>query len=187
MQRGLFLDRDGVINVDHGYVFRKQDFEFIDGIFEICQEATRHGYLIFIVTNQAGIARGYYTEEQFHELMRWVVGEFLKRNIKISQVYFCPFHPTHGKGHYKKESHFRKPAPGMLLLAADEFMVDLNASILVGDKISDMQAGIAAGVGRNLLYSPSREEDLFPHNSITRIAMLHTVARYFASPTAQLQ
>ena len=153
-RRALFLDRDGVINVDHGYVSRQEDFHFVDGIFELCRAAKRHGYLIIVITNQAGIGRGYYTEEAFWTLTDWMCGVFRAEGADIDKVYFCPTHPEHGIGKFRVESDFRKPGPGMLLQAADDFRLDLPGSLLVGDKESDIQAGIAAGVGRNVLFRP---------------------------------
>ena len=154
-RRALFLDRDGVINVDQGYVSRSDNFEFIEGIFDLCRRAKSLGYLILVVTNQAGIGRGYYSEQDFLELTKWMSGVFRDRGAPIDKVYFCPCHAEHGIGIYKVDSFFRKPAPGMILQAAKEFDIDLSQSVLVGDKDSDIQAGIAAGVGRNLLYRPS--------------------------------
>lgn len=150
----LFLDRDGVINIDRAYVHKPEDMEFTDGIFDLCRHAKRLNYLIFVITNQAGIGRGYYTEQDFANLTDWMRGIFKHENAEIDQVYYCPTHPEHAVGKYRRQSHFRKPAPGMILLAAREFGVDLNRSILVGDKPSDIEAGIAAGVGRNILYRP---------------------------------
>lgn len=151
----LFLDRDGVINVYRAYVSKPEHFEFVDGIFELCRTARQLGYLIFVITNQAGIGRGYYTEQDFLALTDWMCEIFTAQGIAIDKVYFCPFHPEHGVGQYKVESPFRKPGPGMLLQAADEFGVDFARSVLVGDKEIDIQAGIAAGVNCNLLYAPS--------------------------------
>jgi D-glycero-D-manno-heptose 1,7-bisphosphate phosphatase len=151
----LFLDRDGVINIDHAYVCKPENFEFVDGIFELCRSAKQHGFLIFVVTNQAGIGRGYYTEQDFLKLTEWMHGIFNAEGANIDQVYYCPTHPEHGIGKYKVASVCRKPSPGMILQAADEFDVDLSKSILVGDKEKDIQAGIAAGVGCNLLYLSS--------------------------------
>lgn len=151
MKPALFLDRDGIINVDHGYVFRKSDFEFTEGIFELCRWAKNQGFLIIVVTNQAGIGRGLYTEADFHELTRWMCDVFALEGCAIDKVYFCPTHPEHGIGPYKVESFRRKPFPGMILEAAVEFEIDLARSVLVGDKLSDMQAGRAAGVRRNVL------------------------------------
>jgi len=159
----LFLDRDGVINIDRTYVYRQEDFEFIDGIFELCRCAKQLGYLIFVVTNQAGIGRGYYTEKDFLNLTDWMHGVFKTKGIVIDKVYFCPFHPEHGVDQYKVDSPYRKPGPGMILQAAEEFNVDLAKSVLLGDKEKDIQAGIAAGVGNNLLYCAS--DSKHPMNS----------------------
>ncbi|WP_338844819.1 HAD family hydrolase [Massilia sp. W12] len=152
-EKGLFLDRDGVINIDYGYVYRQSQFEFVDGIFDICRAAVQRGYSIFVVTNQAGIGRGYYSEQDFEELMSWVRAQFAAQDCPIREVYYCPTHPEFGVGAYKCASLRRKPQPGMILDAVRDFKVDLAASILVGDKESDIQAGLAAGVGRNFLYA----------------------------------
>jgi D-glycero-D-manno-heptose 1,7-bisphosphate phosphatase len=157
LQPALFLDRDGVINVDHAYVHRPEHFEFIDGIFDLVTAANRAGYLVVVVTNQAGIGRGYYSEADFHALTDWMCSEFARRGGRIDAVYFCPYHPEHGVGQYKRESEYRKPGPGMLLQAAREHGIDLSASIMVGDKISDMEAGRRAGVG-TLLYLGHEQE-----------------------------
>jgi D-glycero-D-manno-heptose 1,7-bisphosphate phosphatase len=153
----LFLDRDGVINVDHAYVHKKEDFHFIDGIFELVAAAKQAGYLVVVVTNQAGIGRGLYSEREFHELMAWVGEQFASRGGKIDAVYFCPYHPEHGVGEYRRESNNRKPAPGMLLQAAADLDIDLAHSIMVGDKSSDMEAGFAAGLGTLLCLGPKSE------------------------------
>lgn len=146
--RALFLDRDGVINRDDGYVYKRKDFHFIEGIFELTAAAVVRGFLPIIVTNQSGIGRGYYSERQFLRLMRWVRRQFHRRRAPIAGVYFCPFHPEHGIGRYRQDSFLRKPHPGMLLRAATDFRLDLQRSLLVGDSPGDMEAGRAAGVGR---------------------------------------
>ncbi len=156
-RQALFLDRDGVINVDRGYVHRIDQCEFIPGVFELVTAAHRAGYLVLIVTNQSGIGRGYYTEEQFHALMDWMAAQFSRRGGKIDRVYFCPEHPEHGIGKYRAATRRRKPGPGMLLEAADDFDIDMARSILVGDNPSDMRAGYAANVGRNFLLRQSDE------------------------------
>ena len=150
----LFLDRDGVINIDHAYVHRREDFDFVEGIFELVRTARERGYLVFVITNQAGIGRGKYTEADFHTLTEWMCGEFAAQGASIDKVYFCPYHAEHGVGHYKVDSPFRKPNPGMILQAAQEFDVDLGASLLLGDMETDIQAGARAGVGRTLLFCP---------------------------------
>jgi len=159
-RRALFLDRDGVINVDHGYVFRPEDFELIEGIFNLCRAAQARGYLIIVITNQAGIGRGYYTEDQFHRLNDWMIELFLQEGVTIDDVYFCPFHPEHGIGPYKADAPCRKPNPGMIIQAADEHAIDLSGSVLVGDKQSDVGAGLAAGVGKVFLYRPAMSTPL---------------------------
>jgi len=147
----LFLDRDGVINVEKNYVHRIEDFEFVDGIFDLCRLATRLGLVLVVVTNQAGIGRGFYTEAQFHALTAWMSERFAAEGAPLAAVYFCPFHPEHGVGDYKRESFERKPNPGMMLRARDELGLDLSRSLLLGDKHSDIVAAKAAGVGVTLL------------------------------------
>lgn len=159
--KALFLDRDGVINIDHGYVHRREDFEFVDGIFDLCQSASALGYKIIIVTNQAGIGRGYYTEQDFKELSEWMVSVFKDNGITIAEVYFCPFHPVHGIGEYKKDAECRKPKPGMILQAAAEHAVTLSRSLLIGDNITDIEAGVAAGIGQNILFNSTCDSQLY--------------------------
>lgn len=126
--------------------------QFVDGIFDLCRTAKHLGFAIFVVTNQSGIARGYYSEQDFVALTRWMCGVFERERAAIEKVYFCPTHPVHGLGKYKVESSLRKPGPGMILQGAREFGIDLARSVLVGDRETDIQAGVAAGVGCNLLY-----------------------------------
>ncbi len=145
--RALFLDRDGVVNVEKNYVHRIDDFEFVPGIFELCRRAEALGLRLVVVTNQAGIARGYYTEADFERLTRWMVDAFGERGITIDRVYHCPYHPTAGIGAYRRDSFDRKPNPGMLLRARDELGLDLSRSAFVGDQDTDMEAGRRAGVG----------------------------------------
>jgi D-glycero-D-manno-heptose 1,7-bisphosphate phosphatase len=155
MRRALFLDRDGVINVDKGHVHRQDQFEFVDGIFDLCHKASALDYTIVVVTNQAGIGRVYYTEEAFVEISEWMCAEFRTRGVSIAKVYHCPFHPEYGVGTYRRDTVDRKPGPGMILRAAHDFDVDLASSILVGDRETDIEAGVAAGVGCNLLFRPA--------------------------------
>lgn len=161
-QSALFLDRDGVINQDSGYVYRREDIEFVDGIFDLVAAANLSGMLVVIVTNQAGIGRGLYTEADFHRLMSWMAERFIEQGCRIDAVYFSPYHPEHGIGEYKRVSHCRKPAPGMLLRAVDELRIDLPSSILIGDRLTDLQAGDQAGVGTLIQFVPDGHCELHP-------------------------
>ena len=158
--RALFLDRDGVINQNHGYVHKPDNFDFIDGIFDLSRCAHEKDYRLVVITNQAGIGRGYYSEDQFHQLTEWVRQQFLTAGVPITRVYFAPYHPTAGLGRYLKDDFSRKPHPGMILQAQKDLSLDLKHSVLIGDKASDIQAGVAAGVGTNLLFSSDRTAEL---------------------------
>ncbi len=152
MQKALFLDRDGVINVEKDYLYKINDFEFIDGIIDLCKYYQNLGFIIVVVTNQSGIARAYYTENDFHILTSWMIEEFSKNNIKIQKVYFCPHHPDiNGK------CSCRKPEPGMLLQAAKEFDIDLENSILIGDKQRDIDAAYNAGLKTAYLFNEKKD------------------------------
>lgn len=152
MNKALFLDRDGVINVEKDYLYKIDDFEFIDGIFELCEYYISRGYLIFVVTNQSGIARGFYTENDFNTLTSWMIKEFLKHNIKIQKVYFCPHHPD-----ITGQCECRKPNPKMLFDAMNEFDIDMSNSIIIGDKQRDIDAGLNAGLNETYLFDESNQ------------------------------
>ncbi len=158
MKRALFLDRDGVINEDGNYVHRIDDLHFIDGIFDICRAAASAGMAIIVVTNQAGIGRGLFTERQFHVLTDWMVAQFAAQGVRIAQVYYCPHHPVHGKGHFKLDCLCRKPNPGMILLARDDHGICLKSSILIGDKEWDIAAANAAGIETTVLIAAPEME-----------------------------
>lgn len=146
--KALFLDRDGVINEDYGYVHTVSDFVFKSGVFDLCARARCMGFVIIVVTNQAGIGRGYYTEKDFISLNDWMLAQFELKGIEILKTYWCPNHPIHGVGGYKIDCEYRKPKPGMILKAADDYDLNLAKSIMIGDKSTDMQAGYSAGVKR---------------------------------------
>ncbi len=154
--KALFLDRDGVINHNYGYVHKISEFKFIEGIFHLVEIAKKKGYLVIIVTNQAGIGRGLYTEEDFLNLMEWVKIQFKENNSNIDDIFFCPFHPVHGIGSYKKDSYRRKPNPGMLIDAQKKYQIDLSESIIIGDNISDIEAGKLVGLKANILLSEDK-------------------------------
>lgn len=147
----LFLDRDGVINKDIGYIYKTEDIIFIEGIFDIVKIANKANYKVIIVTNQSGIGRGFFSEKDFEKLMVWMKNEFIANDCFIDDIYYCPFHPTLGRGKYLRKSNFRKPKPGMLLKAKIDHNIDMQKSILVGDNESDISAGQSAGL-KNLIY-----------------------------------
>jgi len=152
VKRALFLDRDGVINVDTGYVHRIEDFTFIDGIIELSRDRVERGWALVVVTNQAGIGRGYYGEQAFETLTAWMCGRFQAAGAPLDAVYHCPYHPEHGIGTYRQDSFDRKPNPGMLLRARDELGIDLSRSAIVGDTPTDMLAARRAGVPQRILF-----------------------------------
>ena len=152
----IFLDRDGTINVDHGYVHEIDNFEFIDGVIDAMRQLKEMGYALVLVTNQSGIARGKFTEEQFETLTEWMDWSLADRGVDLDGIYFCPHHPTEGVAPYRKECQCRKPGPDMILDAAKYLKIDLAASYMVGDKSSDMKAAIAAGVGHKVLVKTGK-------------------------------
>ncbi|TKI68165.1 D-glycero-beta-D-manno-heptose 1,7-bisphosphate 7-phosphatase [Sulfurimonas crateris] len=161
MKKALFLDRDGVINIELNYLYKIEDFKFIDGIFELCRHYQNLGYLIIVVTNQSGIARNYYDKSDFEKLSTWMIEEFAKKSIKITKVYHCPHHPE-----ISGECSCRKPEPGMILEAQKEFDIDLKSSILVGDKERDIEAAIEAGICENYLFD---EKKTYKRSKATKI------------------
>lgn len=155
MHKALFLDRDGVINVEKDYLYKIEDFEFIEGIIELCQHYQGLGYKIIVVTNQSGIARGYYSEEDFEILTTWMVSAFEKHGVIISGVYHCPHHPD-----ISGVCTCRKPKPGMLLDAAKEHHIDLQQSLIIGDKERDIEAGLAAGLRESYLFDENAKSHI---------------------------
>lgn len=141
MQKCLFLDRDGVINRDIGYAFKPEHISFMSGIFELCRHLQNQGYIIIIITNQSGIARGYYSEAEFQALNCWLKEAFTEQGITITDVFHCPHHPD-----ITGRCDCRKPEPGMLLQAIKKYPIAPQFSIMVGDKSSDMAAAKAAGI-----------------------------------------
>ena len=158
MNKALFLDRDGVINHEVGYLHLAQDVRWVEGIVPLCLTAQSLGYKLVVVTNQSGIARGMYTEQQFHDLMLWMRSKLAGSGVTIDAVYFCPYHPEHGVGDYKREHEDRKPGPGMLLRAAHDLQLDLSQSILVGDRCSDVAAANSAHLRCAFLLAGTEEQ-----------------------------
>lgn len=175
--RALILDRDGVVNLDTGYVHRISECRFVDGIFDLTAAFAARGYQIVIATNQAGIARGYYSEADFDAFMAWMRGVFAEHGVEIAGIYYCPDHPQHGIGRYRRTNDRRKPGPGMLLQAIKDLRLDPAACWTVGDKQSDIEAGRRAGIGTLVLFDPSRlgircEGDVWQVGRLAEIASL---------------
>lgn len=152
----IFLDRDGVINVDTGYVYLVDDFKFIDGVIDALLKLKQKGYLLVVVTNQSGIARGLFTEEQFMSLTEWMDWSLADRGVDLDGIYFCPHHPSEGSDQYRKSCTCRKPGPDMILDAVKHLDIDLTRSYMVGDKPSDMKAAINAGVAHKILVETGK-------------------------------
>ena len=177
----LFLDRDGVINVDRGYVHRIEDIEFIPGIFELARfAASELRWPIVVVTNQSGIGRGYFGETAYRAVTDWMCERFRSERAPIAKVYHCPFHPEHGLGAYKADHEWRKPNPGMFLQAASDLSLDLPSSALVGDKRDDIAAAAAAGVPLRIRLDP---QGLPPDPALPP----HIVARHLAEALSCLK
>jgi D-glycero-D-manno-heptose 1,7-bisphosphate phosphatase len=150
-RRAAFIDRDGVLNEDHAYVHRIADFEFIPGAIEALKRLQDSGYLLVVITNQSGIARGIYTESDYNVLDAYLRERLSEAGVTLDSVQYCPHLPDAQVEHYRRECDCRKPKPGMILRAASLLDIDLARSVLVGDRSSDVQAGRAAGVGRCFL------------------------------------
>lgn len=157
--RALFLDRDGVVNVEVGYLHRIEDVRFVPGIVSLCQTAMKLGYRLVVVTNQAGIARGFYSEDDFLTLMEWMRAELRRQGVEFDAVYHCPYHPEHGVGQYRREHEDRKPGTGMLRRAVMEFGVELAGSVLVGDRCSDIAAANRAGLRQAFLVKGTEDAE----------------------------
>ena len=142
----VFLDRDGVINVDSGYVGDWDSFVFLPGVIQAMRALCDAGYALVIVTNQSGIGRGFYTEEDFQVLTERMCNELSRHGVSIAGVYFCPHLPEAALPQYRKTCDCRKPKPGLIHGALEELDIDLTRSVMVGDKNSDMQAALAAGI-----------------------------------------
>ncbi|WP_156478563.1 D-glycero-beta-D-manno-heptose 1,7-bisphosphate 7-phosphatase [Anaerosporomusa subterranea] len=161
MNRAIFLDRDGTINQDRGYIHKPSEFIFEYRAIEAISLLNQAGFIVIVVSNQAGIAHGHFSEQAVDCLHQWVSGQLALHGARIDAFYYCPHHPN-GQSRYRTKCDCRKPAPGMLLRAAADFSIDLAASWMVGDHRSDMEAGTAAGVTPVFVLTGHGKQEL-PH------------------------
>lgn len=179
--RTVFLDRDGTINVEKNYLFRKEDFEFIDSVPQAIARLKQNGYQVIVVSNQAGVARGYYTEEDVQKLHYYINEELRKWNAFIDAFYYCPHHPEAGIGKYKVECQCRKPQIGLFQKACKDFSVDKNHSWMIGDNRGDIEAGkqfglstimVRTGYGAELEQKGYRAYDYISDNLYTAVDLI---------------
>jgi D-glycero-D-manno-heptose 1,7-bisphosphate phosphatase len=156
--RAVFLDRDGTINVEKGYVHKREDFEFIQGAPEAIALLRDAGFLIVVVTNQSGVARGYYPLDMVHRLHSYMDEQLAKSGVGVDAYYICPHHPEGVDGDLAKVCECRKPLPGMLMDAAKSLSINLSRSYMIGDKLSDVVAGLRAGC-RSVLVGTGCDAD----------------------------
>ena len=175
MTSAAFLDRDGVINVDHGYVSTWERFEFLPGVPDALRALQDAGYLLVVVSNQSGIGRGYYSDSDV-DLLNQAIAEYLDSSVGVtlSGFYHCPHHPTEAEGEFRRQCDCRKPAPGMIRQAVLDYGIDLKTSLLVGDKDSDIEAGRAAGVAR-LFKVEGSAQSATPTSDVQLVAGLSEV------------
>ncbi|MBN6062729.1 D-glycero-beta-D-manno-heptose 1,7-bisphosphate 7-phosphatase [Aggregatibacter actinomycetemcomitans] len=157
MNKAVFLDRDGTLNIDYGYVHEIDHFRFIDGSIEALKKIKDMGYLLVLVTNQSGIGRGYFTEQQFLQLTEWMDWSLADRGVDLDGIYYCPHHPEAKIAEFKQDCDCRKPKSGMLLQGIKELEIDPERSIMIGDKIEDLWAGKGAKIGTNILVRTGKD------------------------------
>jgi len=157
-RKAAFLDRDGVINLDRAYVHSWDEFEFVPGAIEAMRRLQSAGYALVVVTNQSGIARGMYSETQYQALTDKMREALAAEGVALAGVYHCPHHPKGTVAEFARECDCRKPAPGLIEQAVRDLGVSLPASLLVGDKPSDMEAARAAGVGKAYIVQSDNAE-----------------------------
>lgn len=157
-KRAAFLDRDGVINVDHAYVHEIENFDWVPGVLEAARRLHDAGFELVVVTNQSGIGRGYYTEADFEKLTAWMKARFAEAGAPLAGVYFCPHHPEKALPAYRTDCGCRKPEPGMLLKAVEELGLDPERSVMFGDKPGDCTAGKRAGCPERVLLGTNADE-----------------------------
>ena len=167
----IFLDRDGVINQDIGYLHKIEDCKFINGVFKACQYFKSLGYQIAIVTNQSGISRGYFSENDFQIITDWMIDQFKKNNINILDVFHCPHSPN-------SNCNCRKPKPGMFISAKNKYNIDMEKSWMIGDSERDIRAANLAGIKKTIMVrsghvvNESRSNAMFFLDSIDQVSQI---------------
>lgn len=154
----IFLDRDGVINKEKDYLYKIKDFEFISGVFVACKNFINLGYQIIIVTNQSGISRGFYSENDFYHVTNWMLNQFHKKDISILDILFCPHSPS-------ANCACRKPEPGMFFQARDKHDIDMTKSWMIGDRDRDIKAANRAGISNTILVRSGHQIDEINSNA----------------------
>lgn len=149
--KAVFFDRDGTLNVNTDYLYKKEDFVWMPQAVEAIKYANDRGYLVIVVSNQSGVARGYYTEEDVKILHRWMNEELKKKGAHIDAFYYCPYHTAGTVPEYTRDSEDRKPKPGMILKAMKDFHIDPSQSLMIGDKPLDVECADNAGI-KGVLY-----------------------------------
>jgi D-glycero-D-manno-heptose 1,7-bisphosphate phosphatase len=176
--KAVFLDRDGVINSDRGYVSKWSEFELLPGVVRALADMQALGYRLIIVTNQSGIGRGFYTEGDFAALSTQLIDFLADHDVTLTAIYHCPHHPTEALGGYKKSCDCRKPQPGMVLRGVEDWRLNVEACALVGDKPSDIEAGRRASIGH--LFQIGAEGEI-AGDGVTSVTGLPEVAKYLTA------
>lgn len=170
----VFLDRDGTINVDHGYLYEIDQFQFIPGTITAMLKLKKMGFALIIVTNQSGIARGKFTESQFLILTEWMDWSLADRGVDLDGIYYCPHHPQGSVKDYTLVCNCRKPEPGMFITAQRQLNIDFATSWMVGDKRSDLLAAQAAGIKNRILVRSGKpitqQDEVFASKVIDSLA-----------------
>lgn len=179
---GLFLDRDGVVNFDRGFVHHPDAVEFIPGIFDLGRTAMRLNLPIMIITNQSGVARGLYSQRMFADLMTWMTARFQSEGIAIAHVEHCPWYShDDADDRWRRDSWWRKPSPGMLSRAAMKTNISVADSVMIGDRPGDVEAGKRAGVAKTVLFSydePSGPDHGADHRCSTHAGVIDILNRF---------
>ena len=158
-KKAIFLDRDGVINEEVSYLYKIENFKFIDGIFEACQYFNSQGYEIIILTNQSGISRGFYTVRDYDKLMNWMLSKFSENSIRVLDTFYCPHIP-------ESKCNCRKPKPGMFLNAMQKHKINMKNSWMIGDKETDIEAANSAGIKNTILVRSGHLIDEYNSKSL---------------------